>query len=528
MGRPMATSQDFVNWICSDQLDPRFLLYLLLGEEQSLLRFATGAIHQTIYYPELKAFHICLPALPEQQRIVAILDEAFAGLATATTNVKKNLKNARDLVDSYLAFIFTNMGKDWKTSELGKLVRFIDYRGKTPPKREKGIRLITAKNVKMNRIQRGPEEFIDASVYDGWMTRGKPRKGDVLFTTEAPLGNVAQLDTVEKVVIGQRLITMQPDEHILDRTFLKYALMSRPVQEEIFKRGTGATVVGIKASLLKRVPIAYPTNIFAQRVLAQAMEETSNSAAQLADNYRVKLMQLTSLKQSILCKALSGELANRAAAAAIPFPARSPTDPKRDTAVVLALAYVRHKFRRREKSYPHTKQQKILHLVEAEADYPLGRQPVRDAAGPNDFPHMLAAEAWAEANRYFKISKHETGNYQFDPLERFNDLLAQAKDIESDVRKRIEEVIDLFVPMNWRKAEVFATTYAAWNNLLLEGKTPTDEEIVHAAREDWHFKKLDIPRAEFVDCLKEVRQSGFKPTGKGGYVPPPAQGQLLL
>jgi type I restriction enzyme S subunit len=84
MGRPMATSQDFANWICSDQIDRRFLAYLFLAEHDSLLRFASGAIHQTIYYPELKAFHVCLPWLSEQQHIVAVLDEAFVGLATAS------------------------------------------------------------------------------------------------------------------------------------------------------------------------------------------------------------------------------------------------------------------------------------------------------------------------------------------------------------------------------------------------------------------------------------------------------------
>jgi type I restriction enzyme, S subunit len=62
MGRPMATSQDFVNWVCSDDdLDWRFLMYVLLAERESFLRFASGTTHQTIYYPEVKAFHICLP-----------------------------------------------------------------------------------------------------------------------------------------------------------------------------------------------------------------------------------------------------------------------------------------------------------------------------------------------------------------------------------------------------------------------------------------------------------------------------------
>ena len=73
MGRPMATSQDFVNWVCSENLHSQFLKYVLLGERSAFLRFASGTTHQTIYFPEAKAFHVCLPPLPEQRAIAHVL-----------------------------------------------------------------------------------------------------------------------------------------------------------------------------------------------------------------------------------------------------------------------------------------------------------------------------------------------------------------------------------------------------------------------------------------------------------------------
>jgi type I restriction enzyme S subunit len=72
-GRPMSTSQDFVNWICSDNLNPHFLKYVLLAEREALLMFAVGSVHQTIYFPEAKAFHICMPDRREQDSIVEVL-----------------------------------------------------------------------------------------------------------------------------------------------------------------------------------------------------------------------------------------------------------------------------------------------------------------------------------------------------------------------------------------------------------------------------------------------------------------------
>jgi type I restriction enzyme S subunit len=85
MGRPMATSQDFVNWVCSPILIPDFLKYLFLAEgREGLLRFSSGAVHQTIYFPEAKAFHICYPNTGEQSRIVRQCD----GLATETQHLE--------------------------------------------------------------------------------------------------------------------------------------------------------------------------------------------------------------------------------------------------------------------------------------------------------------------------------------------------------------------------------------------------------------------------------------------------------
>jgi type I restriction enzyme S subunit len=90
-GRPMATSQDFVNWVCSDQIDYNFLKYVLLSEHDSFLTFASGTTHQTIYFPEVKAFHVCLPPVEVQNKIVAVLS-AYDGLIENNNRRIKVLK----------------------------------------------------------------------------------------------------------------------------------------------------------------------------------------------------------------------------------------------------------------------------------------------------------------------------------------------------------------------------------------------------------------------------------------------------
>jgi type I restriction enzyme S subunit len=82
------------------------------------------------------------------------------------------------------------------------LEMLIDYRGKTPPKSDTGVKLITAKVIKDGRIDRSRLEYISEATYEAWMRRGLPRKGDILVTTEAPLGEVAQLRWVQVVCSG--------------------------------------------------------------------------------------------------------------------------------------------------------------------------------------------------------------------------------------------------------------------------------------------------------------------------------------
>jgi len=291
---------------------PAFLNYFMNSDsfQEGVKRKASRSINQaninaTILSNEL----ICFPeSLSEQQRIVGILDQAFEGIATAKVNAERNLQNARAIFENHLQYVFTNPRTKWTNSTVGAEITFIDYRGKTPAKTSSGIRLITAKNVKMGYLQRTPMEFIAAANYKGWMTRGIPKKGDVLFTTEAPLANVAQLDTEEKVAFAQRIIIMQPNSAKLDSTFLKYLLLSQPLQQRIRTKGTGATVQGIKASLLKSIEISFPKTLSEQEAIVAALDQLSHETNRLESIYKQKLAALDALKKSLLHQAFSGEL----------------------------------------------------------------------------------------------------------------------------------------------------------------------------------------------------------------------------
>jgi type I restriction enzyme, S subunit len=308
-GRELAINQDMKAFCPNEAVDARFLLLFLASKMDVLLSMVSrGATVHRLMVDELRSLEFPIPPVSEQQRIVGILDEAVAGIAAAKANAEQNLLNARALFSSYLASVFAQRGEEWTDAMIGEHIRFIDYRGKTPQKTESGLRLITAKNVRMGYLREDPKEYVAPETYDRWMTRGIPRRGDVLFTTEAPLANVAQLDTDEKVVFAQRIIIMQPDRKRLDSSFLKYLLISEPVQQRIHARGTGATATGIKASLLKGIEISFPKCLDEQTEIVVRLDSLREESQRLEGIYQRKIAALEELKQSLLHQAFSGEL----------------------------------------------------------------------------------------------------------------------------------------------------------------------------------------------------------------------------
>lgn len=170
----------------------------------------------------------------------------------ANSNLKTSASSVINPNDIYL-----NTPEGWGWVRIGNIAKFIDYRGKTPNKLNTGIRLITAKNIRNGYIDLQPEEFISENDYADWMTRGFPKKGDLLFTTEAPLGNAAIINIEGKFALAQRAICLQ--WHIQQISpFMLLQFMARPFQKQLIASATGMTAMGIKASKLKEIPVLMP------------------------------------------------------------------------------------------------------------------------------------------------------------------------------------------------------------------------------------------------------------------------------
>lgn len=188
--------------------------------------------------------------------IVTVLDKVSDLIALRKKQLAKldELVKAR-FVEMFGEFFVCNINE----KKLKDICKFIDYRGKTPEKSLKGFPLITAKNVRNNKFSIFPQEFIPEENYDMIMSRGVPQVNDVLFTTEAPLGNVCRIpDVYDKFCVGQRIITMQPHENTLTSEYLEYALLNNDFQNKIWNKSSGSTVKGIRSKLLEQLTIPVP------------------------------------------------------------------------------------------------------------------------------------------------------------------------------------------------------------------------------------------------------------------------------
>lgn len=187
----------------------------------------------------------------------------------------------------------------WEVSHLRRIVRsFVDYRGATPEKVPSGILLITAKNIKNGVINFSlSKEFIREEDYADWMVRGFPEVGDVLITTEAPLGESAQINS-ENIALAQRIILLKANKFRITNEYLKYHFASEAGKGELWSRATGSTAIGIKASHLKETLLTVPS-VSEQIAIASFLDrETAKIDTLIAK--KEQLIQLLQEKRTAL------------------------------------------------------------------------------------------------------------------------------------------------------------------------------------------------------------------------------------
>lgn len=488
-----------------------------------LTPFVGGLTVPKLNQGSLREIPVVVPPLEEQKRIVAILDKAFEGIAKATANAERNLVNARELFERSVAKILVETQFESvssvrelavarkgaiRTGPFGSQLLHSEFTDDGP------VAVLGIDNVVKNEFRWKRRRYISEEKYAG-LKRYTVTPGDVLISIMGTCGRCAIVpEDIELAINSKHLCCITLDQSkCLPEYLHTYFLYHPTALQYLTAQSKGSIMDGLNMGIIQDMPVELPS-IQDQQKIAAIASNLQKANSELLGKYEEKLICLDDLRKVLLHKAFSGELTTtNERRPNVNVGLLEDTASPQYTADVLAFAYAKHRSAQRDRTFGRVKGQKVLHLVEAVAGVDLGRNPIKDAAGPNDSAHMRRAEDWAAQQGYFAFEARGTGGYDFRPGRSFEKTLASAYARLSPHKDAIARVIDLLVPMDSQEAEVLATVQAAWNNLIIDGVEPTRDAIVAEARENWSASKLEIPVTKFENAIRFIRQNDITPDG---------------
>lgn len=295
---------------------PSFMFYQVLSCDfkDQLESLASGTTVPIVNKSKFNSIEVVLPPLPEQHHIVAILDEAFDGIATAKANAEKNLKNARALFESHLQAVLSQRGEGWEEAKLSDLC-FIKH----------GFAFKSEFfAIAGDFVLLTPGNFYESG---GYRDRGEKQKfynneiprdyvlneGDLLvaMTEQAAglLGSPILVPESGKFLHNQRLgLVTKKDGASWTNEFFFHVFNTQSVRNKIHASASGVKVRHTSPSKIGEVVVGFPTSIDEQRAIVSTMVELREETQRLESIYQQKLAALDELKKSLLHQAFSGQL----------------------------------------------------------------------------------------------------------------------------------------------------------------------------------------------------------------------------
>lgn len=286
------------------EVESRYLYYLALSRRFVDWASASsyGVKMPRTSWELLRQLEVTLPSRPAQRTIADYLD---AETVRIDALIEKKRRMIGLLEERHQALIDAHVRGPLQT--LRRIVeKFVDYRGATPAKAEDGVPLVTASHIKKGVIRHELDpQFLEPEVYRTWMRRGFPSVGDVVITTEAPLGEVAQIADAQ-VALAQRVILMKPGPTVAG-DYLAFAARSSIFQDQLWRYATGSTALGIKADRLKGLAVPVPT-LAAQSDSAAALRAAQNRLERLVEAIECQCERLIEHRSALITAVVTGAL----------------------------------------------------------------------------------------------------------------------------------------------------------------------------------------------------------------------------
>jgi type I restriction enzyme S subunit len=281
---------------------PRFLDYQMLSMNDEIYGLARGTAQKNLDVPAFRSLRIAFPAdTKEQQRIVALLDEAFAGIAHAKANAETNRLNARALFESHLQSVFLQRGEGWEKKRLGEVCELfqglcINAKSKHLLVEKSSLPLLRIKDLRNNSV----EQFV---AENGCPKNAQVNESEIIYTRTGQIGLVFR---GRVGVLHNNCFKIRPNQ-MLNNDYLFWWLQNPAFRARITTLAAKTAQPDITHALFKEQPIMVPPRAYQDQAIS-LIDNMREETQRLEDIYRRKLAALDELKQSLLHQAFSGAL----------------------------------------------------------------------------------------------------------------------------------------------------------------------------------------------------------------------------
>jgi type I restriction enzyme S subunit len=287
-----------------------FLLYWFLSDEtvNRINGTCTGSRMPRADMKEVLGFEIPLPPLSEQRRIVAILDEAFAGIVAAKENAEQNLKNAKEVFEAHLQGIFVASKQGWSNVMLGDICKITDGTHFSPKNSPSGDYMyVTAKNIKPYYVDLSNITYICKDDHQEIYKRCPVKKGDVLYIKDGATAGIASVNPFEHEFSLLSSVALIKCGEKINNKFLVHYMNSSIGKENFLGYLDGAAITRLTLTKIKNVYLSMP-DYKKQCKISEQLDSLSAETSRLESLYQQKLSNLEELKKSLLQQAFIGAL----------------------------------------------------------------------------------------------------------------------------------------------------------------------------------------------------------------------------
>ncbi|WP_047492326.1 restriction endonuclease subunit S [Terriglobus sp. TAA 43] len=428
--------------------------------------------------------------------------------SVSSTDLRKAVLSAG--IQGHLSKLLAGIAT-WPRVTLNSIcLQITDGEHATPQRVSEGIPLATAKNIRDGFLDLTKTDWVASDTAERCWRRCKPRHNDILMVcVGATTGRICLVQDPPDMVLVRSVALIRPNEKLVLPSYLELFLRSPEGQSLVWGNVKQSAQPCLYLGKINSFEMPLPT-LEEQRHIVAKVDRLMILVNQLDTQLRSSQMEATQLLDAVIHELLhpTADIIDRAS--------------QRAAIGCYAIEHLS-----RNPSFGRVMLMKACYLAETHLGLPLGWRPMRQAAGPWD-PWMQDFEGLGTRTDWFavteKIFNNGRSKIEYSPKKALKAKAEEAITVLGSQKAEFDRLLNLFADKKTEEAEIITTLFAAWNDFLIDGQIPTDDEVIHEVRENWHRSKERFSPALLRRWLAWMRSHSLTPKGH----PPRTRQQLAF